>query len=415
MTLKYKDKKLFLDDLDLEKIVKEYGSPLFVYSYNSMKDNFMAYNEVLHDTDHLICFALKTNSNYRLIKELAKLGAGADTVSGGEIFRALKAGFSPNKIVYAGVGKTKAEIDYAINSEILMFNVESTAELNVINERAMKLNKKVAISIRINPDVDPKTHPYISTGLAEHKFGIDIKEAEKVYKYARNLEAIKPIGVHMHLGSQLLDILPYHEAFEKIFSLYMRLKKIDITLKYLNIGGGLGISYDPEKHKAPTPYDLVEGSIKDNIKKENLTLILEPGRSIMGNAGIMITQVLYNKKTKNKNFVIVDAGMNDLARPSLYNAYHEIAPLKKESAEKKIADIVGPICESTDFLAKEREIESVNEGNYLVVKTAGAYCFSMSSNYNSRLKPAEVMIKDGKAVLIRKRDIFEDLIRNEIV
>ena len=411
MSLRYIDHKLCFDNINLKTLAEEYKTPLFVYSYDTIKRNYNECESSLKDLKHIIFYALKANSNLNIINCIKDLGSGFDTVSGGEIFRALKIKADPKKIVYSGVGKTIEDIDYALNSNILLFNVESVSELNTINNRAIALNKKADISIRVNPDVDPQTHPYICTGLEKNKFGIDIKQAFDVYKYAVELNGIIPKGIHMHIGSQLLDVMPFKDAFVKVFDLYKGLKENGLKLDYINIGGGMGICYNKKTQTAPAYSDLIKGTIHDGIKNNDLTLLLEPGRSIIGNAGILITKVLYKKSNKQKNFVIVDAGMNDAPRPSLYSAYHEITPvLESKKHEKEIVDVVGPICESTDFLAKDREIEKVGEGDYLAVESSGAYCSSMSSNYNSRLKPAEVMIKNGKTIVIRKKDSFDDLI-----
>jgi diaminopimelate decarboxylase len=413
--LKYENNELFFDKISLKNLAEEYGTPLFVYSLDTIKNNFFKYENALKDIKHITCFALKTNSNSKILKYLKELGAGFDTVSGGEIFKVLNIGADSQKIVYAGVGKTLEEIDFAIKSNILMFNVESIAELNLINSRAILANKKVKISIRVNPNVDAKTHPYISTGLAKNKFGIDILKAEEVYSYATTLAGILPVGIHMHIGSQILETAPYKEAFTKIFDLYKKLVQNGIKLEYINIGGGLGICYDKKNQTVPSIESLIDGQIAESIKQNNLTLVLEPGRSIVGNAGILLTKVLFNKTNHTKNFVIVDAGMNDLARPSLYDAYHEIIPVINNKKNKIVVDVVGPICESTDFLAKDRELAELKEGEFLAIQNAGAYSFSMSSNYNSRLKPAETVIANGKILLARKRDTFTDLLLNEIL
>jgi diaminopimelate decarboxylase len=409
MKLNYKNNKLYCDDVLLENIVKKYNTPLYVYSYNSIKENFLSYYRAFGSIPHLICFAMKTNSNMGVINSLSKLGSGIDAVSGGEIFRAIKAGVNPKKIVYAGVGKTAEEIDYALKNSILMFNVESISELNRIQERAKKLNKIAKISLRVNPDVNPKTHPYISTGLIENKFGIGINRAIDVYLYAKKLNNLDIKGIHMHIGSQIVNVSPYSEAIKKVLNIVNKLKDLGINLDYFNIGGGLGIQYKSEN--PPRPNEFIK-TLLPYFKNTNLTIVVEPGRSIIGNSGIFVTKVLYNKNRSNKKFVIVDAGMNDIIRPAFYDAYHEIIPMNKTS-KFKIADIVGPICESSDFLAKNRKVADVIEGEYLVLKSAGAYCFSMSSNYNSRLRSAEVMIKNKKVYLIQEREKLEDLIKGE--
>ncbi|MCP4482340.1 MAG: diaminopimelate decarboxylase [bacterium] len=412
MNLINENNQLILDTVNLKSLAEKYQTPLFIYSYESLKMSFLDYKKELSNIKHLICYAMKSNSNHSLVKELGGLGSGADTVSGGEIFRALKAGIDPKKIVYAGVAKKEEEIDFALNSGILMFNVESVDELEKINERAILLKKKAGIAIRVNPDVDPKTHPYISTGLAKNKFGISIKRALEVYQYASSLSGIEVLGIHMHIGSQLLDVSPYEEAFNKVYDLYLKLEQLGIAIKYINIGGGLGIVYDSKLDKQPRTSDMLE-NITEKIKKHDLTLILEPGRSIIGNAGICITKVLYHKESGIKKFVIVDAAMNDVGRPSLYGAYHEILPLEEKGNEDIVADIVGGICESTDYFARDRKINQIAQGEYLVIKSVGAYCASMGSNYNSRLRPAEILIKNKEVILIRERETYEDLILRE--
>ncbi len=415
INLEYKGNILHINNVNIINLAKEFSSPLYIYSYDALQINFLKYQNALSNIKHLICFAVKTNYNSRILKEFKELGAGFDTVSMGEIYKAINIGVDPKKIVYAGVGKTDEEIKFAIENNILMFNVESVDELNQINEIAAKLNKVVNIAFRVNPDVDPKTHHYISTGLAKNKFGIDINIIPDIYKYAKNLKNINPNGIHCHIGSQLLDLSPYKEVFKKIINLFNTLKSEGINIDYINIGGGLGICYDNNKDIAPDPKDLIDENFSNFIKNNNITLILEPGRSLIGNAGILLTKVIYQKQNKLKNFIIVDAGMNDLIRPSLYGAYHNILPVKNKNSNQITADIVGPICESGDFLAKDKEIQKPINGDYLVALSAGAYAFSMSSNYNSRMKPAEVLIKDEKAVLIRKRESLKDLLTNEII
>jgi len=371
-----------------------------------------AYEEAFCEVPHIICYAVKANSNLAILSLCAELGIGADIVSGGELFRALKAGIKPFRIVFAGVGKTEQEIEYALKNNILMFNVESEAELYKINEVAKKLKKHACVALRVNPDIDPKTHKYIATGLRTSKFGIPIEKAVEYYKLAKSLKNIKIIGIHKHIGSQITETSAYVEALSKILSLYDKLAKYDVDIEYIDIGGGLGITYKDEE--PPLPKDLANALIP-LIKSKKGKIIVEPGRSIVGNAGILVTKVLYTKETGPKNFIIVDAGMNDLIRPSLYGSYHEILPVTPDKRQKIVADIVGPICESGDFLAKDREIEKITPGEYLAVMSAGAYGFSMSSNYNSRPRAAEVLVKGENYGLIRKRETFKDLIKNEII
>ncbi len=408
----YKNNELYAEDIAVSELVREFGTPLYIYSYATLIRHIRAYEEAFCEVPHIICYAVKANSNLAILSLCAELGIGADIVSGGELFRALKAGIKPFRIVFAGVGKTEQEIEYALKNNILMFNVESEAELYKINEVAKKLKKHACVALRVNPDIDPKTHKYIATGLRTSKFGIPIEKALEYYKLAKSLKNIKIIGIHKHIGSQITDTSAYVEALSKILSLYDKLAKYDVDIEYIDIGGGLGITYKDEE--PPLPKDLANALIP-LIKSKKGKIIVEPGRSIVGNAGILVTKVLYTKETGSKNFIIVDAGMNDLIRPSLYGSYHEILPVTPDKRQKIVTDIVGPICESGDFLAKDREIEKITPGEYLAVMSAGAYGFSMSSNYNSRPRAAEVLVKGENYALIRKRETYKDLIKNEII
>lgn len=408
----YKNGELYAEDVPVMEIIKEYGTPVYIYSYGTLIRHIRAYEEAFCEVPHLICYAVKANSNLAILRIFAQLGLGADIVSGGELFRALKAGIKNYKIVFAGVGKSEEEIGYALKNKILMFNVESEAELHKINEIAKKLKKKAKVALRVNPDIDPKTHKYIATGLKTSKFGIPIEKALEYYKTAKTMDNIEVIGIHKHIGSQITDTKTYVEALSKIISLYDKLTKFDMKIDYIDIGGGLGITYKDEE--PPLPKDLAN-SLLPLLKNKKGKIILEPGRSIVGNAGILVTKVLYTKETENKNFLIVDAGMNDLIRPTLYGSYHEIQPVVNKNRDRIIADVVGPICESGDFLAKDRELEKLSAGEYLAVMSAGAYGFTMSSNYNSRPRAAEVLVKGERYSLIRKRETYNDLIRNEII
>ncbi|HOA82396.1 MAG TPA: diaminopimelate decarboxylase [Thermodesulfovibrio thiophilus] len=408
----YKNNELYAEDIAVSELVREFGTPLYIYSYATLIRHIRAYEEAFCEVPHIICYAVKANSNLAILSLCAELGIGADIVSGGELFRALKAGIKPFRIVFAGVGKTEQEIEYALKNNILMFNVESEAELYKINEVAKKLKKHACVALRVNPDIDPKTHKYIATGLRTSKFGIPIEKALEYYKLAKSLKNIKIIGIHKHIGSQITDTSAYVEALSKILSLYDKLAKYDVDIEYIDIGGGLGITYKDEE--PPLPKDLANALIP-LIKSKKGKIIVEPGRSIVGNAGILVTKVLYTKETGSKNFIIVDAGMNDLIRPSLYGSYHEILPVTPDKRQKIVTDIVGPICESGDFLAKDREIEKITPGEHLAVMSAGAYGFSMSSNYNSRPRAAEVLVKGENYALIRKRETYKDLIKNEII
>ena len=408
----YRGRELFAEDIAITELAEKYGTPLYIYSYNTLLRHFRAYTDAFKDYPHIICFAFKANSNMAILRLFAKNGGGADIVSGGELFRALKVGISPQKIVYAGVGKTEEEIRFALRSKILMFNVESGDELREINRIAGIMGLKAPIALRINPDIDPDTHPYIATGLKKNKFGIPIEDAVEHYRIASRLKNITIFGIHKHIGSQITKISPFVDALKNILLLIDKLNADGLDIQYLDVGGGLGISYKDEE--PPVPEDLAKNLIP-LLKGRNLTLITEPGRSIAGNAGILVTRVLYQKKGDEKEFVIVDAGMNDLIRPSLYGAYHHILPVLKRRREIILCDVVGPICESGDFLAKGRELRKVEKGEYLAVMGAGAYGFSMSSNYNSRPRAAEVLVRGKEHFLIRSRETYMDLLRNESI
>lgn len=408
----YRNGELYAEDVPVRKIAEKFGTPLYIYSYNTLLNHFKAYQEAFDGYPHIVCFALKANSNAAILRLLAKQGCGSDIVSGGELFRALKAGVSPKKIVYAGVGKTGEEIKYALEKKILMFNVESENELREIDSIAQKMKVKAPIALRINPDIDPETHPYISTGLKKHKFGIPIENALEYYKLASSLKNIRVIGVHKHIGSQLTKVTPFVDALKRLLILVDELTKQGIKIDYLDVGGGLGITYNEET--PPNPSQLAK-NILPLLQGREMTIVLEPGRSIVGNAGILVTKTIYLKKGHGKEFIIVDAGMNDLMRPALYGAYHNIQPVVKSRRGMITADVVGPICESGDFLAKDREIARTEKGEYLAVMSAGAYGYAMSSNYNSRPKVAEVVVKGKKFELVRRRETYNDLIRGEAV
>ncbi len=407
---KYVDKELYCEEVPVKKITEEVGSPVYIYSSRTLRNHFNVFDCAFAEIPHIVCFAVKANSNIAILNLFAKEGSGADIVSGGELFRALKAGVDPQKIVYAGIGKTEEEIAYALKSDVLMFNVESPLELQKINEVAGKLGVKARIALRVNPDIDPKTHPYISTGLKKSKFGISIKSALEEYQLASTLPNIEVVGIHKHIGSQITEVGPFVAAMEKILNLVSKLKESGIDIKYIDAGGGLGITYSEEKPPLPREFGA---AIIPMIKGLGCTLIFEPGRVIVGNAGILVTKVLYLKTGEAKNFVIVDAGMNDLIRPSLYDAFHKIIPVEEKVSEEITADVVGPICESGDFLAKDRKIAKPEPGDQLAVMSAGAYGFTMSSNYNSRPRVAEVMVDGDKYYVIRKRESYEDLVRGE--
>lgn len=406
----YKGNDLYCEDMAVEKIAKEVGTPFYLYSKETLEHHFKVFDKAFSDVPHITCYAVKANSNIAVLDIFGRLGGGADIVSGGELFRALRAGMSPDKIVYSGVGKKVEEIDFALKSDILMFNIESPQELEVINQRAGNLGKKARISIRINPDVDPKTHPYISTGLKKSKFGIDIKKALNEYRRARELNNIEVVGVDCHIGSQITEIGPFKDAIRKIKELVVTLTSEGFAIKYLDLGGGLGIPYNAEEPPQPDEYAR---TIIEEVRGLGCTLILEPGRLLVGNAGILVTKVLYTKDAEEKSFVIVDAGMNDLIRPSIYGSFHFIQAVKKEERKNAMVDVVGPVCESGDFLAKERQMPEARQGELLAVMSGGAYGFAMASNYNSRPRVAEVLVQGDRYHIIRKRETFEDLIRLE--
>ncbi len=395
--------------LDIKTLVQKYNTPLYVYDFNNIASRYKELKESFEGKKSLVAYAVKSNSNLAVIKHLAKLGAGADCVSIGEVKRALKAGVKKYKIIFSGVGKLDSEIREALEKDILLLNLESEAEMKRVEMIAKELQVEARISIRVNPNVDPKTHPYISTGLHENKFGVSIDSAKRMYIYAKKSKYLNPIGIHFHIGSQLTELSPIREACEIVADLVRSLKAIDIDIKFFDIGGGLGVVYNEEETIDPKEYAL---NIVQSIKGLDLTIVMEPGRYIMANAGIFLTRVLHEKRNGNKRFVIVDGAMNDLLRPSLYNAYHKIEAVQKDG-EKSGADVVGPVCESGDFLGKSVPLPPLEHNDILVVHSAGAYGFTMSSNYNTRGRVAEVAILDGKDYLIRERESFEDQIRLE--
>jgi len=407
----YHNDSLFCEDIPLERIAKEQGTPCYIYSHATLTRHFQAYDQAFASVPHIIAFAMKANSNLAVLRLMSSLGSGADIVSGGELFRALKAGIPPNKIVFAGVGKSHEEIKYALESNILFFNVESSAELQAINEVAMGMGMHARVALRVNPDIDPHTHPYISTGMKKSKFGIGADRALEEFQKAASLSNIQVVGLHAHIGSQLTKISPFVDSLTKVLGLLHTLKDKGIPIQYLNIGGGLGITYSDET--PPHPKDLAE-AITPLLRESQCEIILEPGRVIVGNAGILLTRVLYIKDTDAKKFAIVDAAMNDLIRPSLYDAHHDILPVHQvPNAPEDVYDVVGPICESGDFLAQNRTMPSVKAGDLLAVMSAGAYAFTMASNYNSRPRVPEILVKEGESFVVRKRESYEDLILGE--
>jgi diaminopimelate decarboxylase len=409
---KYVKDELYCENVPVSKIAEHAGTPFYLYSHATLQRHFSAFDRAFEGVDHLICFSAKANSSLAILKMLSDLGSGLDIVSGGELYRGLKAGFDPGKVVYSGVGKRVDEIDYALEQGIRMFNVESMQELEVIDQRAGTLGKTASIAIRVNPDVDPKTHPYISTGLKKNKFGIDTHSAIAAYQIADRMQNVRVEGIDCHIGSQISEAEPFKDALQNLMMLVDELKRLGIAIHTLDMGGGLGITYDRERPPEPGEYAR---PIVDTIKERNLKVILEPGRVIVGNAGILVTRVLYRKSVSVKEFIIADAGMNDLMRPSLYGAYHAVQPVRKSSRAQVKADLVGPICESGDFLASDREMADVERGELMAVMSAGAYCYTMSSNYCSRLKVPEVMVKGDRFEIIRDRQNYADLVEGESI
>ena len=413
----YRNGEMFAEGVSLKRIAREVGTPAYVYSLATLKRHFKVFDEAFTKVRHIVCFSVKANSNLALLRSFAKQGSGFDIVSGGELFRVLKVGADPKKIVFSGVGKKKEEIEYALNTGILMFNVESEQELLALNDIALGIGKRAPISLRVNPDVDPQTHPYISTGMKKAKFGVDIKKSLETYRTAISLKNVEVVGVDCHIGSQLTSITPFVDALAKVREYLDRvlageMKREGAQIRYLDLGGGLGIHYHDETPPLPDEYAK---AIIQGLEGLDVTLILEPGRVIVGNAGILLTEVQYIKETDTKKFVIVDAGMNDLIRPALYGSYQAIQPVVDNQTQKIVADVVGPICESGDFFAKDREIPRPQRGDLLAVMSAGAYGFTMASNYNSHPKSPEVLVDGEKYYVVRERESFEDLIRGETI
>jgi diaminopimelate decarboxylase len=409
----YRSGVLTCEEVPLTTIAETYGTPAYVYSKRAIISRFQVYEHALAGIPHCVCFAVKANSNLAVLRTLADQGAGFDIVSGGELYRVLAAGGDAGRVVFSGVGKTSGEIQYAIEAGIHSFHCESEAEIDLISRIATSLNRQVRIAIRVNPHVDAVTHPYISTGLREHKFGVDLRRAHELYRKAARLPGLAVEGVSCHIGSQLLDTAPLLEAADIMLALISRLRADGLPIRYLDLGGGLGIAYRPNE-RSPDINSFI-AAIREKIAPFGLTLMLEPGRSIIGEAGILLTRVLLVKCNGTRRFVIVDAAMNDLIRPALYHAHHEIRAVEEEREREHIeADVVGPVCETGDFFARHRSVASVQAGDLLAIEAAGAYGFVLSSNYNSRPRPCELLV-DGKQVhLARRRESYQDLVRGEI-
>jgi diaminopimelate decarboxylase len=409
----YSANDFYCEQVPLADLAARVGTPAYVYSRQTILDNFRAYDEAFDDLPHEVCYAVKANSSLAILAMLAKAGAGFDIVSGGELYRVLQAGGDPKKVVFSGVGKTADEVEYALANGIHSFNCESESELALIDAMAARRGVQAGFAIRVNPDVDASTHPYISTGLSQHKFGIAIAEAAEVYERARRFRNLAANGVSCHIGSQILDPSPILEAIDKVLDLAARLCSQGLPVDHIDLGGGLGISYHAGE-KAPPIRNFIQ-SVYERLKASGLKVMVEPGRSIVGGAGVLLARVLYRKRNGEKEFVVVDAAMNDLIRPALYRAHHEIIPIRKNSLPPVTADVVGPVCESGDFLARDREMANVMPGDFVAVCTAGAYGFVQSSNYNSRPRAVEVLVEGDTYRIIRNRETLADLIRGESV
>ena len=408
----YSGQDLYCENVPLADIARQAGTPAYVYSSASILEKYRAYDEAFGSLPHEVCYAVKANSSLGILALLAKAGAGFDIVSGGELYRVIAAGGDPSKVVFSGVGKTSGEVDYALESGIHMFNCESAPELALIDALAARRGVKARFAIRVNPDVDASTHPYISTGLREHKFGIDIADAESVYEGTRDLPNLVAEGVSCHIGSQLMDTNPILEAIDRVLVLIARLRGKGFAIGHIDLGGGLGVAYQPNE-RAPE----IRGFIAQALAKlagSGLRVAIEPGRSIVGSAGVLLKRVLYRKHSGGKEFAIVDAAMNDLIRPALYRSHHEIIPLRKSARPEIVADVVGPVCETGDFLARGRKMANAAPGDYLAISTAGAYGFVQSSNYNSRTRGPEILVEGDRFRTIRARETYADLVRGEV-
>ncbi len=407
----YSNNDLYCEQVPLADIAARVGTPAYVYSTETILTNYRAYDEAFGDLPHTVCYAVKANSSLAILALLVQAGAGFDIVSGGELYRVLQAGGDPAKVVFSGVGKTAGEVEYALEQGIHSFNCESESELALIDAMAARRGVKASFAIRVNPDVDASTHPYISTGLSQHKFGIAIAEAAAVYERARRFQNLAPEGVSCHIGSQILDPAPMFEAVDKVVALALDLRSRGFGILHLDLGGGLGVAYQSGE-KAPAIRSYIE-CLHTRLRKAGLAAMVEPGRSIVGPAGVLLTRVLYRKRNGPKEFVVVDAAMNDLIRPSLYRAHHEIVPVRKSPLPPVTADVVGPVCETGDFLARDRQLAGAMPGDFLAVCTAGAYGFVLSSNYNSRPRAPEVLVDGPEYRIIRQRETYEDLTRGE--
>lgn len=413
----YRQRNLQAEDVPIPRIVTKVGTPVYIYSYQTLKRHFEIFDRSFADIPHLVCFSVKANSSLSILRLFSSLGSGFDIVSGGELYRALKAGADPRRVVFSGVGKTEKEIEAALKAGILLLNIESIPELDLVNRVAKRMRRTARVALRLNPGVDSESHPYITTAKKIHKFGIDLDQAVSIYRRAARLAHVEPVGVDFHLGSQITSLRPFLAALKKIDTLIRQLARIGIAISYLDLGGGLGITYRDETPPHPGEYARAitqeVRSLQAVVPRSHLSLILEPGRVIVGNAGILVARVLYTKKVGRKEFYITDAGMNDLIRPALYNSFHEILPVRQRGGRRKRVDVVGPICESGDFLSRDCLLPPLAAGDLIAIMGAGAYGFSMASNYNSRLRSAEVLVRGRGFSVIRRRETLSDLTRGE--
>jgi diaminopimelate decarboxylase len=409
---RYRDAELCCEQVSLRALAVVAGTPLYVYSKAALLDGLAGYHRAFKDVPHVVCYSVKANSNLGVLSVLAKAGAGADIVSGGELFRALRAGVPPKKIIFSGVGKSRDEMREALKADILMFNVESRSELKVLDEVAREMGVRAPVAIRVNPDVDPQTHPYIATGLKTSKFGVPYDEALLAYEEAAKMPGLEVIGADMHIGSQLTNATPVGDAVRRVVALVKTLRERAIEIRMIDVGGGLGIRYRDETPPTHEEYATV---LLPALRESGATVLLEPGRSIVGNAGVLLTRVLYRKDTGAKKFVVIDAAMNDLVRPSFYGSFHDIRPVDEAARARpaETVDVVGPICESGDFLAKDRELPRVEPDELVALMSAGAYGFAMASNYNTRPRAAEVLVDGNRYTIVRRRETYEDLVAGE--
>jgi len=408
----YEGGVLRCEDVPLSEIARGAGTPTYVYSHAALERAYRELDEAFSGLDHLVCYAVKANGNLAVLRALASFGAGADIVSVGELYRAMRAGFDPKKVVFAGVGKTENELLAGLGERILLFNVESASELEHLDRLAARHGKRARVALRVNPDVDAETHEHVATGRAFDKFGIPTEEALALAERVEEYKSVDLIGVHQHIGSQITKLAPFTESVEKSAGLVEELKRRGFDIKYFNMGGGLGIRYKDEE--APTPKELVD-AVRPTLEATGTRILCEMGRYIAGAAGALLTRVVYRKKSKDKDFLVADAGMNDLLRPSLYDAHHEVRSVNEDAQKIANADLVGPVCESGDYLARDRELPDAREGDVLAVMCAGAYGFSMASNYNSRPRPAEVFVRGDRWAVVRERESYADLVKGELV